>query len=69
MGLSKNHPALGAFLKKKPYRPDWEYIANELAPELRKRMDHPDDDGKCMCTGHLALRIYDEGSAKMRGAT
>lgn len=64
--LAKDHPALGAFRKKKTKpRPDWQFIADELYVELRKRMEHnPGEDGGCPCSAHMALDLYDR--AKFR---
>ena len=63
--LPKSHPALGAFLRKRPKPPpDWQYIADELSAELQHRMEHTDEDGRCPCAAHLILRVYD--AAKLR---
>lgn len=60
--LGKDHPALGAFRKKRKPPPDWRYIASELATELQRRMEHEDNEGMCMCNAHLMLRVYDEAA-------
>lgn len=53
--LPRNHPALGAFRRKK--RTNWEFIADELAVELRRHTGHQEG---CDCTTCLALVIYDK---------
>ena len=61
--LGKDHPALGAFRKRKPL-PDWRFIAGELAAELQRRMEHADNDSMCMCYAHVMLRVYDEANLR-----
>lgn len=60
--LGKEHPALGAFRRKKSRPPDWRYMASELAAELTRRMEHSDQEGNCGCNAHMILRVY-EGAA------
>jgi hypothetical protein len=63
--LSKDHPALGAFRRKKLYVPNWQYIADELAIEVRRRTGHKQE--VCSCTACLALDVYDEAKRRVRG--
>jgi hypothetical protein len=63
--LTRNHPALGAFRKKKLYVPDWRRIADELAIEVRRRTGHRQNI--CSCTACLALDVYDEAKRRVGG--
>ena len=63
MSLMRNHPAIGAYLsaKRRQSRPNWEFIADELAQGLRRNIMHaPPKEGKCRCQDHLSLYVYEE---------
>jgi hypothetical protein len=64
--LPKDHPALGAFKRKrrlKIEKVDWESLADELAYGLKRHIGHHDE---CQCRDHLALRVYDEAVRRSR---